>query len=157
MSIDSRGFSLLEALIASLLVTIAVAAVAQLMTVAATQTFGTRQLVAALVLAQAKLEELRSIEWRFDAVGARISGAALAFSPSTALAEDVAGYVETVDRFGQPSGPDTAHFKRRWAIGPLQISDPDTLLLRVCVFAIGRDVAGGRPDACVWAVRTRKR
>ena len=151
----SRGFALIEALIASLLIAIAVVGLAHLVTVGVAQAFTTRQSATALTLAQAKLEELRGLPWRFDADGTRISSPRLAASPLSALVQDHDGYVEKLDRFGAPGSPDeAAHYRRRWAIAPLDGVDADTLKLQVCVSSIG---AAGRPAVvCVWTLRTRK-
>jgi len=151
----SRGFSLIEALVASLLVAIAVVGLAHLVTVGVAQAFMTRQSATALTLAQAKLEQLRGLEWRFDVKGARVGSAQLETSPPSALLEDHDGYVEALDRFGTLSPPgETPHFRRRWAIAPLTAPDPDTLRLQVCVYSTGRP--GAAADICVWTVRTRK-
>ncbi|HUE90320.1 MAG TPA: hypothetical protein VMO26_29910 [Vicinamibacterales bacterium] len=152
---ESRGFALIEALIASLLIAIAVVGFAHLVAVASAQAVMTRQSATALMLAQAKLEELRGLAWRFDADGSRVSRAELATSPPSTLVEDLDGYVERLDRFGSSAPPDDEpHYRRRWAIAPLSALDPDTLVLQVCVYSTGR--AGGAPEACVWALRTRK-
>ena len=150
----SRGFSLIEALMASLLVAIAVVGLAHLLAIGVAQTFTTRQSATALTLAQAKLEQLRSLVWRFDADGSRVSSAHLALSPALTLFQDHDEYLEKLDRFGAPGPPDQApHYRRRWAITPLDPLDADTLVLQVCVSSIG--VGGGATDACVWTLRTR--
>jgi hypothetical protein len=151
----SRGFSLIEALIASLLIAIAVVGLAHLVTVGVAQAFTTRQSATSLTLAQSKLEELRGLTWRFDADGTRVSSPQLAAAPPSALSQDHDGYVEKLDRFGAPGPPDEApHYRRRWAIAPLDALDADTLVLQVCVSSIG--AAGGPAVVCVWTLRTRK-
>ena len=151
----SRGFALVEALIAALLVATAVVGLTQLVTVGLAQSLRTRQSETALTLAQAKLEELRSLAWLFDAGGGRVSSPQLGTSPPTTLVQDVDGWVETLDRFGAAGAPvDVTHYRRRWAIGLLDAADLDTLVLQVCVFTDGRP--GVIADACVWTVRTRK-
>lgn len=151
----SRGFALIEALIASLLIAIAAVGLAQLVSVGGAQAFTARQSETALTLAQAKLEELRGLAWRFDADGTRVSSPHLAPSPLSALVQDHVGYVEKLDRFGAPGPPDEApHYRRRWAIAPFDDLDGDTLVLQVCVSSI--DVAGGAAVVCVWTIRTRK-
>ncbi len=151
----SRGFSLIEALIAALLVTIAIGGFAQLLTVGSSQFFRTRQSATALILAQAKLEELRGLAWRFDPDGRRVSAAELAPSPASTLLHDQAGYVEPLDRFGAPAvGDGRTHYSRRWAVAAIGAADSDTLVLQVCVFSDDRPDQAA--DACVWSLRTRK-
>jgi hypothetical protein len=150
----SRGFALIEALIAALLVATAVAGLAQLMAVSLARSARTRQSTTALTLAQAKLEELRSLAWYFDPAGARVSSADLAASPPGTLTHNLDGWVEKLDRFGAPGAPEAAtHYWRRWAIAPVA-ADIDTLALHVCVFTRARP--GDAADACTWTVRTRK-
>ena len=146
-----RGFSLIEALIASLLIAVAIVSLAQLIVLGADQSARVRRITTALTLAQSKLEELRSATWRFDAAGTPESSSALTPSPPSALVQDSVGYVDTLDRFGYHVGPDAAHHVRRWAVGPLDAADPDTLVLQVCVFG-----SGASAEACVWGIRTRR-
>lgn len=151
----SRGFSLIEALIASLLVAGAVVGLTHLITAGAAQAFLSRRSSTALTLAQAKLEELRGLTWRFDAAGVRVSSPLLTTSPPRTLLQDHEGHVDRLDRFGAITAVDeAAHYRRRWAIAPLDATDPDTLVLQVCVFAAGS--SGAAADACVWTIRTRK-
>jgi type II secretory pathway pseudopilin PulG len=151
---SARGFTLIEALIATLLVATAVAGLSHLVTVGLTQSLRTQQSTGALLLAQAKLEELRSLTWRFNIDGTRASSAALAASPPDTLSQNIAGWVERLDRFGVPGAPDAlTHYWRRWAITPIDAADPDTLLLQVCVIT---SVAGAAADGCTWTARTRQ-
>jgi hypothetical protein len=150
----SRGFALIEALVAALLVATAIAGLTQLLAIGLAQSARTRQSTMALTLAQAKLEELRSLSWHFDAGGARVSSADLSASPPTTLTHDVDGWVERLDRFGAPGAPEAAtHYWRRWAIAPVA-ADVDTLALHVCVFTSARP--GDAAHACSWSIRTRK-
>jgi type II secretory pathway pseudopilin PulG len=150
----ARGFALIEALIAALLVAIAVAGLSHLVTVGLTQSLRTQQSAAALLLAQAKLEDLRGLTWHFNIDGTRASSAALAASPPDTLSQNIAGWVERLDRAGAPGAADTlTHYWRRWAITPIDAADPDTLLLQVCVFT---SVTGAAADSCTWTARTRQ-
>jgi Tfp pilus assembly protein PilV len=144
---SSRGFSLLEALIASLVVGTAVVGLAHLVALAADQSAATRRRTTALSFAQAKLEELRSLEWTYAADAAPISSPQLALSPPGALFTDYDGYADT--RSG---------FVRRWAISRLTPGDADTLILQVCVFAEGRQrvAALTAAEACVATIRVRR-
>jgi hypothetical protein len=150
------GFSLVEALIASLLIASAVVGLAHLVALAARQSLASRQAASALTIAQAKLEQLRRAAWTYDAAGLRVSSAMLLPSPPESLREDAGGYVDFADGFGRVVTPpvEIAHFARRWAIATLDESDVDTLLLQVCVFA--GPPFDGVPTACVAGIRTRQ-
>lgn len=155
----SRGFSLIEVLIASLLVASAIVGLAHLAALGVRQGHAARHATSSLSLAQSKLEELRAVEWSYDAGGARLSGSALGLSPPRALLDDQAGYADSTDAFGEAvTSQALAVYRRRWAILQLQAEDEDTLLLQVCVFPLGG--AGARwnsqPEACVSTIRTRK-
>jgi type II secretory pathway pseudopilin PulG len=151
---SARGFALIEALIAALLIAIAVAGLSHLVTVGLAQSLRTQQSTAAFVLAQAKLEELRGLTWRFNIDGTRASSAALAATPPDTLTQNIAGWVERLDRFGAPGAPDAlTHYWRRWAITLIDAADPDTLLLQVCVVT---NAAGAAADSCIWTARTRQ-
>jgi hypothetical protein len=150
-----RGFALVEALIAALIVATAVVGLAHLVTVSLAQALRARQSATALTVAQAKLEDLRGLAWHFDAGGVRVSSAELAFSPPTALTENLDGWLDRLDRFGAPGAPEEdTHYWRRWAVLPADAADQDTLVLQVCVFTRVRP--GDAADACSWALRTRQ-
>lgn len=151
------GFTLVEALIASVLVAGALVTLAHLISAGVTQSHSMRRTLTSLVLAQSKLEELRALPWRFAADEMRISSAALAASPAGSLAGDVGGYVEALDRFGAVADerrPET--YRRRWSIAQWPTPNPDTLVLQVCVFSSSAAGAAAAADACVAAIRTRK-
>jgi Tfp pilus assembly protein PilV len=152
----SDGFTLLEALIATLLLAGALVTLAHVVATGARQTTSMRRTIAAVVIAQSKLEELRALPWRFNAGGARLSSAALALSPPDSLIVDRAGWVETLDRFGVASDARQPQvYRRRWSIAEWA-GDPDTLVLQVCVFESSNTAVASAPGACVSAVRTRK-
>lgn len=156
-AIDDRGLSLIEALIASALIATALVALSHLLAIATTQTTAARRTMTALVLAQSKLEALRSLPWRFAADGSRTSSEALALSPASSLVDDAGGWYEELDRFGSAFVEGRPRqYRRRWAIARLSPMDEDTLVLQVCVFAPGVGGPDAAADACVAAVRTRK-
>jgi type II secretory pathway pseudopilin PulG len=151
---SARGFSLLEAIVAAGVLAVALTTLAQLVVVAGRQSVAGRRAATALILAQAKLEELRSLPWRFDPDGSRVSSAALSPSPPNTLSDDVAGWFERLDRFGAPADDQRPlHFGRRWSIAPLAPLDLDGLTLQVCV---GHSRPDTLPDACVAAILMRK-
>jgi prepilin-type N-terminal cleavage/methylation domain-containing protein len=147
-----RGFTLIEALIASAIFAAVVIGLAQLLTIALTQSARARDVLIALTLAQSKLEYLRSLAWEFDVNGARVSSGELATTPLDSHSSDEPPYVETLDRFGAPVADDSLpFFTRRWSIAADE-ADPDTLLFRVCVFS----ARAQESPACVWTARTRR-
>lgn len=133
--------------------------------------------------AQAKLEELQSLAWRWDVAGNRVSdldtnlsgrtpatgGPGLAVSPANTLQDNVDGYVDYLDERGQwagsgPSPPDSAAFVRRWQVGALAAAPDDTLVFRVLVVPLangperGRVISGRAPgEAGLTTARTRLR
>jgi prepilin-type N-terminal cleavage/methylation domain-containing protein len=155
---SARGFSLVEVLIASMLLATAVAGLVQLMIVGMRQGDFVRDETLAQALAQSRLDMLRAAVWSYDALGARISAAALAESPPGALVADQPGYVDLIDGFGRVAGDiSAAVYTRRWSVAATG-GDVDSLVLRVCVWSLARraGVANDMPTACVTSLRTRK-
>lgn len=151
----SQGFSLVEALVASLIAATALVGAVHLIAAGATQSLAARRATTARALAQSKLEHLRSLAWGYDADGAPLTSSDLSLSPAASLTEDSDGFVERLDRFGATAGPEVVpHYRRRWAILPFA-GDPDTLTLGVCVLSTSRG-ASEQPEACVWTIRTRR-
>ena len=114
-----------------------------------------RRTMAALVLAQSKLEELRALPWRFAPDGTRVSSGALSPSPGNSLTVDQVGWVDALDRFGASSGvrqPQT--YRRRWSIAQWGM-DPDTLVLQVCVFESSEAAVAATAGACGRASHTK--
>lgn len=149
----AHGFSLIEALIASALLAGAIATLAQLVMRSAEQTMRAEHATVAAVLAQAKLEELRALTFRFDANGVRVEDPALAPSAADSLSADSPPHVEALDRFGQTVAPDEVPvYIRRWSIAAAPL-DPDTLVLAACVLPAG---VLRLTDACVWGLRVRR-
>lgn len=153
---SAAGFTLVEVLVATVLVCTAVAGIAQLGVVAVTQNAAVQRDAVALWLAQSKIEDLRSKPWWFDSGGGRISDPALTLSSPAALDVDTAGLVEYLDRFGDAVAPAAATFHRRWSIGLVGSADLDTLRLRACVLTREAALRGSGPGICVSSVRTRR-
>src|SRR5882672_5362356 len=139
----SDGFSLLEVMIATSLVSLA-----QLFALSTRSNIGARNTTYAAVLAQQKLEELRSLSWGFDQVGLPTSdittnttitpeqplgGTGLSPSTDAALQTNTPGYVDYIDSYGNKLGtgsqpPDKAIYTRRWSISPLPTNPNNTLV-----------------------------
>ncbi len=150
---DASGFSLLEVMIATSILAAALVSLAQLFAMSTRTNIGSRNTTFAAVLAQQKLEELRSLSWGFDMLGLPSSdittdttvtpeqplgGTGLSSSPDTALQGNTPGYVDYIDAFGNKLGtganpPDNALFTRRWSISPLPTNPNNTLVLQVLV------------------------
>jgi hypothetical protein len=154
------GFSLVEALVASLLVASAIVSLAHLVASGAERSLLSRRAMSASAIAQSKLEQLQRLVFSFAPGGARLTSTALAPSPPQALAEDTPGFVELVDGFGEvlaPLDPAAPDFARRWAVAPLAPGDADTVALHVCVFVVrGPDARDALPVACASGIRTRQ-
>src|SRR5438105_722949 len=185
-SSSNAGFSLIESLIAVMLMAGAIATLAQLFALSTRTNVSAHYTTFAAVLAEQKLEELRALSWGFDTQGlpmsdtstdttvspeTAIGGTGLQPSPSAALSENTVGYVDYVDAYGtkvQPGagGNQTSSsivYTRRWSITPLPTNPNNTLVIQVLVTrnkdrgqADQGDVARLPEEARMIAVRTRK-
>jgi type II secretory pathway pseudopilin PulG len=150
-----RGFSLLEVLIAATLVASTIVTLIALLMRSAEQSQRTERATLAALLAQAKLEELRTAPFVFDVAGLPVTGPALSLSAANAHLVDVPGYLESLGRFGEspPAGAGPA-YTRRWSVATVG-GAPDTRLLVACVTQLGSRASAMRPT-CSWAIRTRQ-
>ncbi len=171
-----RGFSLIEVLVASALMVVALAGLAQLAVASVLAGDGSRAVTLAAVLASQKIEQLRALAWTVDAAGAPVSdtatdtsrsperpagGTGLAPSPPDALLEDTSGYCDYLDGHGRSLGggsrpPAGTVFVRRWSIQPL--AGRDGLVMTVSVTRAGVPPARARriDEARLVAVKVRK-
>jgi len=138
--INQRGLSLLEALFATTILTVAVVSLAQVVALAVRANLLARTSTLAGLLAAQKMEQLRALAWTFDAGGTPISDV-----PTGA-------YADRLDASGRVVPDASAVFIRRWAITPLP-AHPDTLVIQVTVVRVGFSSAAG---AHLVAVKTRK-
>jgi len=166
------GFSLLEVLVATTIVMVGVAGLAQLLAVATRANTTARATTYASILAQEKMEQLRGLVWAFDPAGAPVTdattdvsvsperaagGVGLTPSPSAALSLNTNGYCDFLDGFGNwvgggTSPPGGAVYVRRCSIAPLPESPANTLVLQVLVTTIRNRGA----EARIVSVKTRK-
>jgi prepilin-type N-terminal cleavage/methylation domain-containing protein len=155
---NNRGLTLVEVIIATALFTVVTLAAAHLLVWASRALWGTGAQTLALVAAQAKLEQLQSLAWHFDANGNRVSdldtdlssepisagGPGLSPSPANALTESLDGYADYLDAEGRWIGQGTqapagAAYVRRWAVRPLGEADEDTVVLQVLVVPLANN------------------
>jgi prepilin-type N-terminal cleavage/methylation domain-containing protein len=182
---EASGFTLIEVLIAVSVLVVTALGVAQLIAVATGAVQASREHTTALVLAAAKMDELRSLAWTYEQTsgGPAVArsdrdtdvsdpdhpsgGAGLSASPDDALSISAPGYVDYLDRAGRwvghdPEPPAGAAFVRRWAIRPFAADPERTLLLQVLVTTVrdhrSRTAPWGQrhgSDALLVSVRTR--
>ena len=151
---NAAGFSLLEVMVATALLASSLVSLAQLFAMSTKSNIGSRNTTYAAVLAQQKLEELRSLAWGFDQNGLPISdittnttitpedpnsGTGLSPSPQTSLGENTTGWVDFIDSFGNKLGTGSnptasAIYTRRWMVSPLPTNPNNTLIIQVLVF-----------------------
>jgi prepilin-type N-terminal cleavage/methylation domain-containing protein len=98
---NERGFTLVEVLIAMVILTIALVSMAELMAITLRMQMIGRNETSAIRLAQSKIDELVAVD--FDAVGSAVA-------TGGSLTADVAGYFDDLVADG---------FKRRWKIDPI--------------------------------------
>ena len=153
-SSSAAGFSLVEVLVATLMLATALVTLAQLFVLATHSNMGARNTTFTAVLAQQKLEELRALTWGFDTQGLPISdvstntsvspetpagGTGLAPSPSGTLGANTNGYVDYIGQTGNKLGggaapPAGTVYVRRWSVEPMPSNPNNTLVLQVLVF-----------------------
>src|SRR5882672_5438670 len=147
------GFSLLEVMVATAILATSLVSLAQLFALSTRSNLASRNSTFAAVLAQQKLEELRSLAWGFDQIGLPISdittdttvtpeqpngGTGLSPSSDSALQGNTVGYVDYIDSYGNKLGtganpPQNAIYTRRWSISPLPTNPNNTLVMQVLV------------------------
>lgn len=169
------GFSLIEVLVAAVILMTGLIAVAQMFVTSTHQNMSARRVTMTAVLAQQKIEQLRGLTWGFDEFGLPVSdylsnitvtppassgGVGLQASPGGTLQTSTTGYVDYLDAFGAWVGtgatpPPNALYVRRWSIEPLPTNPNNTLVFQVLV---GRIVPDGQPTdlARQVSLKTRK-
>jgi type II secretory pathway pseudopilin PulG len=126
---NDRGFSLLEALVATAVLATGIATLAQLAFMAMRATERARLVSFATIVAEAKMEDLRA--------AAAASDAPMPHSPDGSLESNTAGFCDFLDRYGNPipggdDPPPNTVYIRRWSIGAVAIN-PTLALLQVQV------------------------
>ncbi|MBS1819208.1 MAG: prepilin-type N-terminal cleavage/methylation domain-containing protein [Acidobacteria bacterium] len=178
---NQRGFSLIEVLVSVSLLSVGVAAVAQLASLSARASAAAQQADVTRTAAREKLDQLRALTFGTEDgvlpvtdVGADLSvtpavargGAGLGVSPGEALLSNVEGYCDFLDATGQwmaggSRPPRGAVWVRRWSIQAMN-GLADTLLLQVVVVpaqVVGMEAteAAARAANAAWLVDIRTR
>lgn len=183
---NSRGFSLVEVLVAMGLLTVVSLGVAQVLALSTRANLIARGATSTTSMAQQKLEALRSLTWGFDLQGQGLplsdtttnltvtppahNGSGLNPSPSDSLEQNTTGFVDFLDGNGAWVGtgstpPRTAVYIRRWSIVPLPTNPNNTLVVTVLVTPVASEMARTTSafsrtrlagDAMLITVRTRK-
>ena len=155
---STRGFTLVETLIAIGLLITAIAGLAQLFTSSVRFTRDSGQFGVALAAAQNKMEALRALRFGYGDGGELATDSRLETSPLATLSQDVAGYVEWLDASGVVlPDADGAEYVRRWRISAIAPDEPEAIAVDVCVFSVRW--AAREPhdaDACLAMVRVRQ-
>ena len=178
---DDRGFTLVEVLVAMLILVSGAMAAAGLFHIAASSTRAALIETQTAVLAAAKMEQLLSLVWGYDEAGAPASdldtdlsvepvaggGGGLRSSPVDTLDRNCPSYVDYLDARGRWVGtgavpPAQAVYLRRWNIQPLAGFPADALVLRVRVTTVVQEalrIRSANPghgfEASLEAVRMR--
>ena len=172
---SADGFSLIEVLVAMLLLACSAAGVAGLTTRASRAIAVARADSWSAVLATQKMEQLRALAWRSDDTGpngtgtdfttdlsvdpSSSSGPGLSASISEALEVNTPGYVDYVDALGRWVGngttpPADAAFIRRWRVDWLPGSANRVIVFSVVVVPATR--AGTTTATRLVSVKTRR-
>jgi prepilin-type N-terminal cleavage/methylation domain-containing protein len=182
VSRDARGFTLVEVMVAVVLLMIVALGAAQLFAVATTANFRAKSQTSTTILAIQKMEQLRGLEWGFDTEGLPVSdvstdlsrpqptggGNGLNPSPADSLTRNAPGYFDFLDVHGawldpgDPNSLDQMVYTRRWSIQPLPTNPNNTLVFQVRVIprleVAGADATGARAleEAGFFSLKTRK-
>jgi hypothetical protein len=128
---SERGFSLVEVLIASTILIVALLSLAQLLSLATAANGAAGRATFSAVLAAEKLEELHTLTWE-------------------SVRRQAGESVDYLDRSGRPVGnAAAATYGRRWLIDLLPVDPENSLVIQVIV-------SGRRDEAWIAGVRTRK-
>jgi prepilin-type N-terminal cleavage/methylation domain-containing protein len=183
---NSRGFSLVEVLVAMGLLTVVSLGVAQLFALSTRANVIAKGQTSTTAMAEQKLEQLRGLTWGFDLAGQGLplsdtttnltvtppthNGSGLNPSPSDSLEQNTTGFVDFLDGGGNWVGtgstpPGSAVYIRRWSIQPLPTNPNNTLVIQVLVTPVTSEEARVTSnftrtrmagDALLVTVRTRK-
>jgi len=185
-SSNAQGFSLIEVVVAMAILTVVSLGVAQLFAASTRVNLIARGQTSTTMLAEQKIEQIRSLTWGFDSSGEGLpvsdttsnltiyptdqTGAGMNPTPSDSLEQNTTGCVDFLDANGGWVGtggtpPAAAVYIRRWSIQPLPTNPNNTLVIQVLVTPIANEAARqttGNPrvrmpgDTLLTTVKTRK-
>jgi prepilin-type N-terminal cleavage/methylation domain-containing protein len=159
---NSRGFTLVEVVIAMGLLTAVSLGVAQLFAASTRANLSARTSTSTTAMAEQKMEQIRSLTWGFDTAGQGLpvsdtttnltvypmttNGTGLNPSPTDALESNTTGFFDFLDASGTWLGtgtntPPTAAYVRRWSITPLPTNPNNTLVIQVLVTPLSNEQA----------------
>lgn len=153
----SRGFTLVETVIAAAVLITALAGIAQLFALSARFMRDSTRSGAALVAAQDKLEVLGALRFGYDDDGRPVTDAGLDASRQTSLHENVESYFDWLKDDGSIGAERDSSFLRRWRITPIAANEPAAIAIDVCVYS--RRILDSGPEhaeACLGSVRVRQ-
>ena len=153
------GFTLIETVVATGILITTLVGIAQLLALSIGSTRDGGVQGAALIAAQDKIEELRSLAFTYGPLSEPITAAGLAPASGQSLAEDTPGFVDLLDHEGGVVAGEVrgAAFTRRWRITAIDHLQPEALAVEVCVFrwpAMAQ--APLSADVCLATVRARQ-
>lgn len=180
---SESGFTLIETMVATAMLAVALTALAQLFAISVANNAVAKNGTFASVLAAQKIEQIRSLTYGFDVLGLPMTdvttdiavspetptgGKGLAPSITNTLQANTDGYVDYVNANGVTLGggtvvPNNTAYIRRWMVEPLPTNPNNTLVIQVLVTRrrdrgtadIGA-VARAPEEARLITVKTRK-
>jgi type II secretory pathway pseudopilin PulG len=149
---STRGFTLIETLVATGILITALSGMAQLLVLSAQWSRQSGTGNTALIAAQGKIEALRAVDFGNDPGGAPLTDPTLQPSLGSTLQSDQAPYVDWLDSSGEPVSDLTgAAWTRRWRVSPAGGGLADAIAIEVCVFRRRAIEA----EVCLATIRTR--
>ena len=177
------GFSLVEVIVATGILATALVSLAQLFAISTASNMAARNSATAMIYAEQKIEQLRSLSYTLDPSGLPITdittdtsvyppattgGTGLSPTTTNTLQSNTDGYVDYLDPLGRSLGggetiPDNTSFIRRWSVEPLPTNPNNVLIVQVLVTR-SRDrgtgdlgsVSRGAQEARLMTIRSRK-
>lgn len=132
------GFTLLETVVATGVLVTALAGIAQLIALSVRSTRDAESQAAALVVAEDKIERLRSLHYGYGSLGELITDPGIVHTATQSLDQDTTGAVDFVNDQGAAVDVNVpAHgavFTRRWRVTPIDSFVPEAVAVEVCVF-----------------------
>ena len=150
----ARGFSLVETLVATTLLTVGVGGLAHLATRAAFTNQRARSATVATLLAASKADELLAVPWDDQTTLAR--------DDDGSLERNMAGFYDLLNHAGVPAGvgggdvPSGVAYVRRWSVRALADDPGNALVLEVVVAGEASGAGGSRILTRILTIRGRR-